>query len=52
MVVCDNKVTIQSSKSSLNNNPNEVTGCDRNYDGQHIIERIYDRTVPPLFAEK
>lgn len=23
----------------------EVTGCDRNYDGQRIIEGIYDRTV-------
>lgn len=29
----------------------EVTGCDRNYDGQRIIEGIYDRTVPPLFTE-
>ena len=31
--------------------PIEVTGCDRNYDGQRIIEGIYDRTVPPLFTE-
>lgn len=31
--------------------PIEVTGYDRNYDGQRIIEGIYDRTVPPLFTE-
>ena len=31
--------------------PIEVTGCNRKYDGQRIIEGIYDRTVPPLFTE-
>ena len=31
--------------------PIAVTGCDRNYDGQRIIEGIYDKTVPPLFTE-
>lgn len=31
--------------------PITVTGCDRNYDGQRIIEGIYDKTVPPLFTE-
>ena len=35
----------------VEDNPIEVTGCDRNYDGQRIIEGIYDRTVPPLFTE-
>ena len=29
----------------------EVTGCDRNYDGQRIIEGIYDRTVPPYLQK-
>lgn len=29
----------------------EVTGCDRNYDGQRIIEGIYDKTRPSLFTE-
>ena len=28
-----------------------VTGCDRNYDRQRMIEEIYDKTVPPLFTE-
>ena len=32
----------------VEDNPIEVTGCDRNYNGQRIIEGIYDRTVPPL----
>ena len=31
--------------------PIEVTGCDRNYDSQRIIEGIYDKTRPPLFTE-
>lgn len=31
--------------------PIEVTGCDRDYDGQRIIESIYDKTRPSLFAE-
>ena len=31
--------------------PVEVTGCDRNYDGQRIIEGIYDKTRPSLFTE-
>lgn len=31
--------------------PVEVTGCDRDYDGQRIIESIYDKTRPSLFAE-
>ncbi len=31
--------------------PVEVTGCDRGYDGQRIIESIYDKTRPSLFAE-
>ena len=35
----------------MEDNPIEVTGCDRNYDCQRIIEGIYDRTVPPLFTE-
>lgn len=35
----------------VEDNPIEVTGCDRNYNGQRIIEGIYDRTVPPLFTE-
>ena len=30
--------------------PVEVTGCDRNYDGQRIIEGIYDKTRPSLFT--
>ena len=28
-----------------------MTGCDRNYDGQRIIEGIYDKTRPSLFTE-
>ena len=35
----------------VEDNPVVVTGCDRNYDGQRIIEGIYDRTIPPLFTE-
>lgn len=35
----------------VEDNPVEVTGCDRNYDGQRIIEGIYDKTRPSLFAE-
>ncbi|MCC8127713.1 MAG: putative DNA binding domain-containing protein [Clostridiales bacterium] len=31
--------------------PVEVTGCDKNYDGQRIIEGIYDKTRPSLFTE-
>lgn len=31
--------------------PVKVTGCDRNYDGQRIIEGIYDKTRPSLFTE-
>lgn len=31
--------------------PVEVTGCDRDYDGQRIIEGIYDKTRPSLFTE-
>lgn len=31
--------------------PIEVTGCDRDYDGQRIIESIYDKTRPSLFTE-
>lgn len=31
--------------------PVEVTGCDRNYDSQRIIESIYDRTIPAMFTE-
>lgn len=31
--------------------PVEVTGCDRDYDGQRIIESIYEKTRPSLFAE-
>lgn len=31
--------------------PVEVTGCDRDYDGQRILEGIYDKTRPSLFAE-
>lgn len=30
--------------------PVEVTGCDRDYDGQRIIESIYDKTRPSLFS--
>ena len=35
----------------VEDNPVTVTGCDRDYDGQRIIEAIYDRTIPPLFTE-
>ena len=35
----------------LEDNPIEVTGCDRNYDSQRIIEGIYDKTRPSLFTE-
>lgn len=28
-----------------------MTGCDRNYDSQRIIESIYDRTIPAMFTE-
>lgn len=35
----------------VEDNPVVVTGCDRNYDGQRIIEGIYDRTISPLFTE-
>lgn len=35
----------------VEDNPVVVTGCDRNYDEQRIIEGIYDRTIPPLFTE-
>lgn len=31
--------------------PVEVTGCDRDYDGQRMIESIYDKTRPSLFTE-
>lgn len=31
--------------------PIEVTGCDRDYDSQRIIESIYDKTRPSLFTE-
>lgn len=31
--------------------PVVVTGCDKNYDGQKIIEGIYDKTRPSLFVE-
>lgn len=31
--------------------PVEVTGCDRNYDAQRIIEGIYDKTIPSLFTD-
>lgn len=31
--------------------PVEVTGCDRDYDDQRMIESIYDKTRPSLFAE-
>lgn len=27
----------------VEDNPVEVTGCNRNYDGQHMIEGIYDK---------
>lgn len=29
----------------------EVTGCTGNYDLQNIVESIYDKTRPALFAE-
>lgn len=29
----------------------EVTGCDPKYDGQRLIESIYDKTRPPLFTD-
>lgn len=29
----------------------EVTGCDPKYNGQRLIESIYDKTRPPLFTE-
>ena len=35
----------------MEDNPIEVTGCDRNYDSQRIIEGIYDKTRPSLFTE-
>ena len=35
----------------VEDNPVEVTGCNRNYDGQRMIEGIYDKTIPPLFSE-
>ncbi len=35
----------------VEDNPVVVTGCDRNYDGQRIIEGIYDKTRPSLFTE-
>ena len=35
----------------VEDNPIEVTGCDKNYDRQRIIEGVYDKTVPPLFTE-
>lgn len=35
----------------VEDNPIEVTGCDRNYDSQRIIEGIYDKTRPSLFTE-
>ena len=35
----------------IEDKPIRVTGCDRNYDGQRIIEGIYDKTMPPLFTE-
>lgn len=35
----------------VEDNPVEVTGCDRDYDGQRIIEGIYDKTRPSLFTE-
>lgn len=35
----------------VEDNPVEVTGCDRNYDSQRIIEGIYDKTRPSLFTE-
>lgn len=28
-----------------------VTGCDRNYDSQRILESIYDKTTPAMFTE-
>ncbi len=36
----------------VEDNPVVVTGCDRNYDGQRIIEGIYDRTIPPHYSPK
>ena len=35
----------------VEDNPVEVTGCDRKYDSQRIIEGIYDKTRPLLFTE-
>lgn len=35
----------------VEDNPVEVTGCNQNYDGQRMIEGIYDKTIPPLFSE-
>ena len=35
----------------VEDNPIEVTGCDKNYDSQRIIEAIYDKTRPSLFTE-
>ncbi len=35
----------------VEDNPIEVTGCDKNYDSQRIIEGIYDKTRPSLFTE-
>ncbi len=35
----------------IKDDTHEVTGCDKDYDGQRIIEGIYDKTRPPLFTE-
>ena len=35
----------------VEDNPIKVTGCDKNYDSQRIIEAIYDKTRPSLFTE-
>lgn len=35
----------------VEDNPIEVTGCDKDYDSQRIIEGIYDKTRPSLFTE-
>lgn len=35
----------------VEDNPIEVTGCDKNYDSQRIIEAIYDKMRPSLFTE-
>ena len=56
LLAVDELIAFANSKGGtvyfgVEDNPVVVTRCDRNYDGQRIIEGIYDRTVPLLFTE-